>query len=61
MYVLRYVTPIIFCIFFFIILLGLREKTVFELKNYVKGMDLPWFSMNLSYFRENQLGAKDIL
>lgn len=60
MYILRYVLPIIPCIFFFIILLGLRKKIIFELET-VKIMDLPWFSMNPSYFRESQLGAKDIL
>lgn len=61
MYILRYVIPIIPYIFFFIILLGLKKEIIFELGNYVKIMDLPWFSMNPNYFRESQLGAKDIL
>lgn len=61
MYIWRYVTPITPYIFLFIILLRLREKTIFEHENYVKRMDLPWFSMNPSYFGASELGAKDIV
>lgn len=62
MYILRQFTLIIPYIFFLIISVELREKTIFELESfYVKKVRFPLFLMYPNYSRKSQPGAKNIL
>lgn len=61
MYILRQFPLIIPYIFFLVVLLELREKTIFELESYVKKVRFPLFLMYPNYSRESQPEAKIIL